>query len=436
MAIIKAFRAIRYNPEKVNLKDVITEPYDRITPSMQEEYYKRSPYNVVRIILGKDEEPHPERNKYKRARLYLEDWLKEKILIREEKRSLYIYQQKFNVDGEEKIRNGLIGAVRLEEFSTKKVLPHEKTFPKPKEDRFNLLSATNTNTEQIFLLYDDEDGKIRGIIDSAIQNAEKAFSIEDEDQITHALFILSDQKYIEEIKNSLSEKILIIADGHHRYETSLLFKKEREKDRKFEEEPFDYIMMTLFSLQDRNLVILPTHRLVKGLKTTEFSLKETLSPYFKVEEREEPKNENEWNKITEMIRGEKHSFIAYFAFFKNLYKLTLNKESKWMENMLEDKSPEWKSLDVSILHSLIFKRMDSYFEGGFNVERNLSYVRNIVDGIKQVKEGKFQGIFILNPVSLEEIKRVVEKGELMPEKSTDFYPKLKSGILMFPLNEI
>ena len=436
MAIIKSFRAIRYNPERVNLRDVITEPYDRITPAMQDDYYQRSTYNVVRIILGKDDEPHPEKNKYKRAKIYIDEWLKEGIFIREDKKALYIYQQKFRVDGKEMVRNGLIGAVKLEEFSSKKVLPHEKTFPKPKEDRFNLLTATNTNTEQIFLLYDDEDGKIRNLLESALKNAKKAFSVEDEDGITHSLFIITDDETIREIQKLLAPKSLIIADGHHRYETSLLYKKENEKRRKSEEEPFDYIMMTLFAIQDENLVILPTHRLVKGLKTLDFSFEDILSPYFEVKEEKEPERDDEWMEVRRLIKGEKHSFIAYFPAFKKIFKLKLKEGSDWMTFMEKEKSPEWKSLDVSILHSLIFKKMDSLFEGGFSVEKNISYVRNILDGIKQVKEGKYQGIFILNPVRLEEIKKVVERGELMPEKSTDFYPKLKSGILMFPLDEI
>lgn len=436
MAIIKGFRAIRYNPEKVNLKDVITEPYDRITPSMQDDYYKKSLYNVVRIILGKEDEPHPEKNKYLRAKIYIDEWLKDGILIREDKKALYIYQQKFRVDGREMVRNGLIGAVKLEEFSSKKVLPHEKTFPKPKEDRFNLLTATNTNTEQIFLLYDDEDGKIRNLIESSLKKAKKAFSVEDEDGITHTLFIIREEETIKETQNLLALKSLIIADGHHRYETSLLYKKENEKRRRSEEEPFDYIMMTLFGIQDENLVILPTHRLVKGLKTLDFSFEEILSPYFEVRGERKPERDDEWIEISKLIRGEKHSFIAYFPSFKKIFKLKLKEGSDWMSFMEKEKSPAWKSLDVSILHSLIFKKMNPLFEGGFSVEKNISYVRNILDGIKQLKEGKYQGIFILNPVSLEEIKKVVENGELMPEKSTDFYPKLKSGILMFPLDEI
>lgn len=436
MAIIKSFRAIRYNPEKVNLKDVITEPYDRITPAMQEDYYQRSPYNVVRIILGKDDEPHPEKNKYRRAKLYIDEWLKNGILIRENKKALYIYQQKFKIDGKEMTRTGLIGAVKLEEFSSKKVLPHEKTFPKPKEDRFNLLTATNTNTEQIFLLYNDEDDRIRNLIESAIKKAEKAFSFEDDNGIIHSLYIIKEEKTIKEIQNLLAPKTLIIADGHHRYETSLIFRRENEKNRKSEEEPFDYIMMTLFAIQDENLVILPTHRLVKGLKTLDFSFEKILSPYFAVEEGKEPETDYDFLNLRELIKGEKHSFIAYFPSFKKIFKLKLKEDSGWMDFMEKERSPAWKSLDVSILHSITFKKMDTLFEDGFSVEKNINYVRNILDGIRQIKEGKYQGIFILNPVGLEEIKKVVENQELMPEKSTDFYPKLKSGILMFPLDEI
>ncbi len=436
MAILKPFRAIRYNQNKINIKEIITEPYDRITPKMQEDYYGRSPYNVVRIILGKDiEEGHPELNKYKRARFYIEEWLKENILILEEKESLYFYKQQFEFNREKRTRIGLIGIVKLEEFSSGVVLPHERTFPKPKEDRLNLLRATETNTEQIFLLYNDEEEKIKEAIDVALNKSECLFEIFDEDNIHHSLYILKDNEMIDKICNLMKEKVLIIADGHHRYETSLNYRKEKGDDNP--EAPHNYIMMTLFRLEDPGLVILPTYRLITGLQNfNENDFKKIVSRFFNISEIKAssfPKPE-EIKNIQEILakETEKHIFSFYASSFNKFLILRLREETDWESAMPSGYSKEWKKLDVAILHSLILENLNLFADGKFTAENNLSYIRNLAEGINKVIKGEYQGIFILNPTKLNQIKEVVEKGELMPEKSTDFFPKLKSGIIMYP----
>ena len=268
MAEIQPFRGIRYNNEKVRVEEVITEPYDRIPPPLQEEYYQRNPYNMVRIILGKDDDPeHPEKNKYRRAKIYLDEWEKKGILIREDQEALYLYEQEFQVKGESKKRMGLVGRVRLKEFSSRKVLPHEKTFPKHKIDRLNLLRETNTNTGQIFLLYKDDERKVSGALEKALDKAELGAEAKDEANHVHRLWIIKKKEDIQQIREAMADKVLIIADGHHRYETSLNYKKEALEQIKEAkgDEPFHYIMMTLFRIDDPGLVILPTYRLVKGL---------------------------------------------------------------------------------------------------------------------------------------------------------------------------
>ncbi|MEW6456831.1 MAG: DUF1015 domain-containing protein [Acidobacteriota bacterium] len=437
MAIIKPFRAIRYNTQKVKLEHVITEPYDRITPEMQEVYYRRSPYNIVRIILGKDiEENSYEKNKYKRAKYYIDKWLKEEIFIIEKEDSLYFYEQEFRHNSDIKKRIGLIARVKLEDFSSKKVLPHEKTFPKPKEDRLNLIRETESNTEQIFLLYIDSEKKISNAIENSIKNSEVGFELYDEDEIKHRLCVLKNKENIEILKNLFEDKVLIIADGHHRYETSLNYKKElKMKGINVENTGFDYIMMTLFDIDDPGLVILPTYRLVKGFDLiNEPKFKGLLSKYFNLEEikSENPLDINLLNKINDVLRREriKHIFCSYFNEFKKFIIFKLNELSEWEKEMDPFKSPEWKKLDISILHSLVIEKMNEFSSEGFSIEKNVNYIRNREEGIKKVINKEYQGIFLLNPVSLEEIKKVVENGEIMPEKSTDFYPKLKSGILI------
>lgn len=441
MAEIRPFRGLRYNTKKIKLEDVITEPYDRIPLSLQEEYYKRNPYNFVRVILGKDDDPeHPEKNRYRRAHIYLEEWQKEGILIREDKEALYVYEQEFEVQGEPKRRRGLITRVKLEEFASKKVLPHEKTFPKHKADRLNLLQATNANTGQIFLLYKDDDRSVAQSIEKALNQAELGAEVEDEDNFKHRLLIIKDKEAIINIQGAMLDKVLIIADGHHRYETSLNFQKEKYaqlKDIKGDE-PFHFIMMTLFKLDDPGLVILPTYRLVKGLdKLKEETFKEILSPYFEISEWScpDPLDKDVLGRVQNQVNEEFHTFAAFISDFKKFYIFRLKSEKLLDKEIDEGKSKEWKRLDVAILHSLIIDKLEPLSSTPYSLENNVSYIRNLEQGLNKVVDGEFRMIFLLRPTSLNQIRTVVENGELMPHKSTDFFPKLKSGLVMNPLDE-
>lgn len=441
MAEIRPFRGLRYDPKKIRLEEVITEPYDRIPPPLQEEYYKRSSHNIVRVILGKDDDPeHPEKDKYKRANIYLEEWQKQGILIKEDRKALYIYEQEFAVHGEKKKRRGLIARVKLEEFSSKKVLPHEKTFPKHKVDRLNLLRATNTNTGQIFLLYKDDNRSVSRAIEEALKKAEFGADAIDEDDFKHHLWIIKDKEAIKHIQLAMADKVLIIADGHHRYETSLNYQKEKfaQLENVKGDEPFNYIMMTLFNLDDPGLVILPTYRLVQGMdKLQEDSFKEILSPYFDISESSalDPLDKAALEGVQNQVNSGLHTFASYVSPFKKYYIFRLRSEDILDKERQEDKSRDWRRLDVTILHSLIIDKLEPLSSSPFSLEKNVSYIRNLEEGLKKVIQGEFQMIFLLKSVSLNQIREVVEKGELMPHKSTDFFPKLKSGLVMNPLDE-
>ncbi len=441
MAEIRPFKGLRYNNQKIKLEEVITEPYDRITPAMQEDYYRRNPYNVVRIILGKDDDPeHFEKDKYKRAKIYLDEWEKEGLLIREDQDALYLYEQEFQVRGAKKKRIGLISRVKLEEFSSRKVLPHEKTFPKHKIDRLNLLRATNTNTGQIFLLYNDDQNTVSQAIERARQDAELGAEMRDDANFLHRLWIIKDEETIQRIQEAMADKVLIIADGHHRYETSLNYQKEiLEKMKKAKgDEPFNYIMMTLFKLEDPGVVILPTYRLVKGLdKLSDEELKNLLLPYFEISEVDCPDTSDQFKleEVQNRVLNENHTFAAYISQFKKFFILNLKSEDLLEKEITEERSKEWKRLDVAILHSLIIDKLQALCSEPFSLENNVSYIRNLDQGINEVRQGEFQMIFLLKPVSLNQIREVVENGELMPQKSTDFFPKLKSGLVMNPLDE-
>jgi uncharacterized protein (DUF1015 family) len=441
MADIQPFKGIRYNAQKVKMEEVITEPYDRIPPFLQEEYYKRNPHNVVRIILGKEDDPeHPEKDKYKRAKIYLDQWENEGILLREDKEALYLYEQEFQVRNEKKKRMGLVARVKLEEFSSRKVLPHEKTFPKHKIDRLNLLKATNTNTGQIFLLYNDDHDNVSEAIQGALAKAELGAEVRDEDNFHHLLWIIKDTDDIQRIQKAMADKVLIIADGHHRYETSLNYQKFKAEGLSEIKgtESFNYIMMTLFKLDDPGLVILPTYRLVKGLdRLSNQGFNELFSSNFEI-------SEVDWlntsdpavvEKVQEKILSENHTFGAFIPQLNKAFVLRLKAEDILDREISGDKSKEWKHLDVAILHSLIVDKLEALSSEPFSLENNVSYIRNLEQGIEQAVKGEFQVLLLLKPVSLFQIREVVENGELMPQKSTDFFPKLKSGLVMNPLDE-
>ncbi len=441
MAEIRPFKGLRYNTKKIKLEEVITEPYDRIPPAKQEEYYKKNPYNVVRIILGnEDDQEHPEKDKYKRAKIYLDEWKNEDILIQENEDVLYLYEQEFEIQGTQKKRLGLITRVKLEEFSSRKVLPHERTFPKHKVDRLNLLRATNTNTGQIFLLYRDDEKNVQLAIEKAREKAELEADVKDEDNFRHLMWIVRDKDDIQSIQEAMADKVLIIADGHHRYETSLNYQKEILEERKETEgdESFNYIMMTLFRLDDPGLVILPTYRLIKDLdKLSEEGLKSLLDPYFEISEIDwaETSDKSALVEAQKRVFANSFTFAAYVAPLKKFLIFQLRSENILESEISEKKSKEWKSLDVAILHSLIIDKLEALSSGPFSQENSVSYIRKLDEGVEKVRQGYYQIIFLLKPVSLGQVRDVVENGELMPQKSTDFFPKLKSGLVMNPLGE-
>jgi uncharacterized protein (DUF1015 family) len=273
-----------------------------------------------------------------------------------------------------------------------------------------------------------------------MEKAELGAEVKDDDHFVHRLWIVMDKEDIQHIQEAMADKVLIIADGHHRYETSLNYQKE-VLERMGEvrgDEPFNYIMMTLFQLDDPGLVILPTYRLVKGLdKLSAEALSELLTPYFEISEIDwsNPSDTSTIEQVQERIRSESHSFAAFIFHLKKIFIFHLKSEDILDQEIKEERSKAWKQLDVAILHSLIIDKLETLASGPYSQEDNVSYIRNFNQGLEKVIKGEFQMIFLLNPVSLPQIRDVVENGELMPHKSTDFFPKLKSGLVMNPLDE-
>ncbi|HDP70650.1 MAG TPA: DUF1015 domain-containing protein [Actinobacteria bacterium] len=434
---IKPFKGITYNISKINLSDVTTPPYDIISPEEQENFYKRSEYNIIRLTLGKNEPGDNEfTNKYSRAADYLKDWLDREVLISSEKPGIYLYEQEYVIKGKKKRRLGFIALLKLEDFESGKVLPHEKTFPKTKIDRLNLLRACKTNFSQIFSLYSDPEGKIDNVLRNC-PNDESTIKITDDDKVKHALRPVSDEKIIEKISDLMKDKTIFIADGHHRYETALNYRNEmRQKIKNFTgEEPFNYVMMMFVNMDDEGLSVLPVHRILKDIPCiNEDEILKKASDFFKVESLEFDKNNNE--EIKKILNqrlsdefGKSHTFGMYLATNK-YYLLTLKDENIMNEIILTEHSLNWKKLDVTILHALLIDKIIGVKSKNLIKHKSIKFTPDEDVTLGLVDKGWYQIAFLVNPTKVEEVRAVASNREKMPQKSTYFYPKLLTGMVI------
>ena len=419
MPEIKPFKGIRYNPEKIpDLTNVICQPYDQVTNKMEREYKNRSPYNYIRLVLTKYSEGHNRQREYRDARRYAETWLKEEIFVTDDQEAIYPYWQEFTINKTKYVRKGFICLVRLEELGKGNILPHEKTLSKPKADRLNLLNITKKDFEPVFLLYTDHENSINTMLEGYCKD-KPLIETKDDKNIIHKLWRTNDKDLIDKIAKTLMPSIFVIADGHHRYETAFNYCNELGDIDK--NHPARYKMIALVNIEDPGLVILPTHRLVKGID--DFSLIDFLKKtenYFTIKKTDK-------DSITDDLKEmEGASFGFYSA--QTAYILTL-KSMKTMEKKLSDRSEEYRNLDVAILHTLLIEDiLDIKPE---NIEDHVRYERGTKDAMRRVDAGAFQFCFLMNPTRTEQVKKVAQNKERMPQKSTDFYPKLISGLVFY-----
>jgi uncharacterized protein (DUF1015 family) len=419
MADVRPFPALRYNPAKVrDLNAVITQPYDKITAKMQDDYLARHPYNFVRLILPK------EKNPYDSSARTCEQWQREGVLIQEERPAFYVLEEAFKLDNRVLSRRGFIGAIRVEEFEKKTVLPHEFTHSGPKADRLNLLRTTKKDYEQIFLLYPDE----RGEIDRFLQTTEEPLmQAVDEYGVAHRLWRMAEPAQINALRELLKERVMLIADGHHRYETALTYRQEMEKKGTIPDNAaLCFKTAAFFKITDPGLVILPTHRLLKNINLNPEAALNKLSQFFTLQQipREQAKAVLRQNE-------DKHSFIIYFG--ANRCYLLILKDIGSAAEVLKNKSPEYRELDVALLHALIIDRVFGIRSG--EVEVRVAYERYWDDAITRVDSGEFAVALFLNPTRPEQVQALAQKMERMPQKSTDFYPKLISGMVFMDVAE-
>lgn len=406
MPTVKGFKGIRYNPDKIeDFGSVLAPPYDVISPIEQEAYYEAHPLNVIRLILPQGEGD----NKYERAAKTFRDWFIDDTLIEDEEPSIYPYYQDFEENGKKHTRKGFIARVKLEDFSTKKILPHEMTFPKHKLDRLKLNTACRANMSPVFSVYSDPEGYVEKLIDEKMPE-KPLFDIVYKDGIRNRLWKISDAETISLITEKMADMSFLIADGHHRYETALEYRNIRRGIKGGSgEEPFDYVMMYIARGEGEGLIINPTHRVVKNLgQYTEETFLQRLGEVFRVEK---------------MPFGKGVSDIGYEEFTV----VTKDTASAWRVSSPESDLPEYSRLGVMLLHNIVFKKIFNEEESG------IFYTKHLDEALGLVRNGEYRLAFILPELRATDIFNVVMTGERMPHKTTYFYPKILSGLTFNPL---
>ena len=477
MARLYPFRALRYDPSRVNMEDVVTQPYDKITPAMQQRYYEASPYNLIRVILGKHEPNDTEpqdflpagekaHNVYTRAAQTLNEWRRDHILAEESEPAVYGYSQTYTVPGTSEIRErrGFIALGHLYDYADKVVYRHEQTFPKHKSDRLALFKATRAYCEQIYMLYSDPAFTAEKLIFGAGGPSETVSSmigpdtaapdlaITDEYDVVHRLWKITDPHIINLLLTAMADKKLIIADGHHRYETSVAYAKERSAQLKLpfnQAHPSDEdsspsviadgdtrsmlptpafpeaaMMMTFVNMDAPGITILPTHRVVSGIEN--FSSPDFItraSAYFTIKELATPD-------LSTLNATHGTAFLA--ATGDGNYLLTPKPDI--IAAQLKDISPRQAQLDVVQLHRIILDKLLGLDQETITRLGNVRYIREAEEAISLVQSGDANIAFLIKPITLDQLRDISLSGDVMPQKSTDFYPKLLSGLAIYALD--
>ncbi len=444
MAEIAPFRALRYNPRFVpDLKRVVAPPYDVISPEAQERYHARHPHNVVRLILSKEGEAGtPDHDRYARAARTFTAWQAERILACDPVPGIYVSEQEFSLgEGHRFRRRGFMVLVRLARYDEKIVFPHERTFAKYREDRLRLMRACPANLDPVFAFYPGPDGPIRAVLDRCME-MDPQIQLVDEDGIRHRMWILRDPAGVAGLAQAFRDKPIIIADGHHRYETALTFRDERQAREKAPPEaerprPHDFVLMYLVSAQDPGLVILPTHRVIRQRPVVaRGDLRRALEPHFRTEVFPlDPGNPVMSLRIALAgIHRRRRDAVIFglYAGGRELYVLELTDPAVVQDLVAAGRSPEFARLDVAILHHVVIEGILAIGPTG-QADDSISYTRDESQALAAVASGEAHLALFQNPPRVEQVQAVALAGERMPQKSTFFYPKVLSGLVINPL---
>jgi uncharacterized protein (DUF1015 family) len=449
MALVYPFRAYRYNPEIISFGNVLTQPYDKITPAMQEAYYSRDSRNLIVVEKGRKFPNDTESNSvYTRAAQSLTDWIAQKAIQQDQKPAFYAYTQEFDVPGTgyRRTRRGFIGAGKVEDYSEGVIFRHEQTLSGPKADRLALLRHTRTHTGQLFMLYSDPQLQVDEILSQVETSVAPVTLMTDEYAVIHRLWVIDDPIRTSAIQRALSGLKLVIADGHHRYETSLTYRNEcRSRAGKIvPAADYESSMMTFVNTRSEGLVVLPTHRVVKNLRDFSWpDVRRHLEPFFSTDtflfEDESQRYAAQERFLNRLVLKDGNRRIGVYPASpvpksRGFYLLTLRPEAD-LGLLLPDSSPLQRQLDVVLLHQGILEPALGITPQAVSSESNLSYEREATTAIESVHRSSAQVAFLLNPVDVELVMKVATAGEVMPQKSTDFYPKLLSGITMYRVGE-
>ncbi|HTM35308.1 MAG TPA: DUF1015 domain-containing protein [Terriglobales bacterium] len=432
MAYIEPFRAFRFDPARVSLDHVVTQPYDKITPAMQEQYYAASPHNLVRIILGKRSATDTaEDNVYSRAAKFFSDWRNDGVLVQDPEPSIYRYSQEFTApNGTKMVRDGFIAAGKLQDYSQGVVHRHEQTLSKPKADRLDLLRATRAHFGHIFMLYSDPEAEIERTLNLGNR---ATIDVNDEFGVRHQVWKTSDQSVIAHVQGKMSDKKLIIADGHHRYETALTYRRERQAAVGSPEQApasHDFAMMTFVNMDSPGLLILPTHRVVHSLP--EFSMEKLhqgAREFFSVEEVDPGLDAK---RATAILKEAAHTGTSLLGVSAD--RAFLFSRPKAPAAVFEGYSLLHQGLDVVQLHKCLLEQSLGISEEAIRNQQNIAYVREADEALERARSGRANVSFLMNPVGMREVRDIAFAGEVMPQKSTDFYPKLLDGLAIYALD--
>ncbi len=425
MALIYPFQGYRYNKQTVkDLNLVVTQPYDKTSPKMQQDYYRRSPYNVVRITLNLEKTEDP-KTRYLDAGSTFRDWIDQEVLVQDSSPAFYVYYQEYAIGGHKKLQKGFVALLDLKS-SASGIIPHERTLDAPKQDRLQLMRSLESNDDLIYMLYSEKTLAVNRIMDEQTAGRLPEIEVRDEYDAIHRIWKITDPEALAAIQEAMNNQKLFIADGHHRFETSVNFMNECERQNWKTDgiESFDKRMVTCFNSAD-GVTILPTHRLIRDLP--EFDAAEFLKQIEKhFDVAPVPSAALLWKKMEQ--ERHKNVFGFFPAGLKQYYLLRMKKQDIEDPLLLMHSEP-YRQLDVSILHALLLERYLGIDEGKLAAQAHVDYAREHAACIQWVEKGKYQAAFFLNPTPAEQMQQVASLGERMPQKSTDFFPKLLTGLV-------
>ena len=442
MATVKPFRGVLFNPEKIpDSAAVTTPPYDVISPDEQASFYERHPNNVIRLILGQAKmTDNALDNPHTRSANFYRQWISEGILKQEDRPALYLKSITYLHEEKAITRYGLIALVGLEPFENRIILPHEKTFSKVRSERLELMKATHCNYCPIFSLYPD-DGGLLSSLEQAVDKSSPLIDFRDDQSHSHQLWRILDPEIHRRVATAMQDKRLFIADGHHRYETALNFREYlKETDPSFSDRhPANYVLMYLCSMSDPGLIILPAHRLLKAISPEELrQAMEKFRTYFEVTEHpfsQTDRGRVEREFLAALNNGENRQCMGMYAHNSPIFYLLALKSGVMDQLFADELEASLRLLDVTVLTRLVFMKILGFDQIRLDNEQLIGYASTADKALQSIDTGTYDVAFILNPTRIEQVQDVAQKGLIMPRKSTYFYPKVKSGLVMNTLME-